>query len=160
MTDGAPGPVNAEPELGGTDEATLAARTFVEAIAWGEHRKVWELLGPEGRKTVLRVAVKNGMDEALAARLRDGTAGMTESEEFLGELVDGLRADLAGNNLDDLEYSADTEHAPGQVRVLLTAPVPPLLGPVGLPVGSVELAHIDGAWLVERLVPRPPGSTA
>ena len=150
----------ADSAVAGGDDATLAARTFVEAIAWGEHRKVWELLGPEGRKTVLRVAVRNGMDEALAARLRDGTAGLTESEEFLGELVDGLRADLAGNNLDELEYSADVEHAPGQVRVLLTAPVPPLLGPVGLPVGSVELAHIDGAWLIERLVPRPPGGTA
>ncbi len=149
---------DAASDVTGGADATLAAQSFVEAIAWGEHRKVWELLGPEGRKTVLRVAVKNGMDEALAARLRDGTAGMTESEEFLGELVDGLRADLAGNNLDDLEYLADEEHAPGVVRVLLAAPVPPLLGPVGLPVGSVELAHIDGAWLVERLVPRPPGA--
>lgn len=147
-------------EVAGGDDATLAARTFVEAIAWGEHRKVWELLGPEGRKTVLRVAVKNGMDDALAARLRDGTAGPTESEEFLGELVDGLRADLAGNNLDDLEYAADTEHAPGQVRVVLTAPIPPLLGPVGLPVGSLELSYLDGAWLVERLTPRPPGYSA
>jgi len=143
----------------GPADATSAARMFVEAVAWGEHRTVWDLLGPEGRKTVLRVGVKNGMDEALAARLRDGTAGMTESEEFLGELVDGLRADLAGNNLDDLEYAADDEHAPGQVRVVLTAPVPPLLGPVGLPVGSVELANIDGVWRVERLTPRPPGAT-
>lgn len=145
-------------QVAGGEDAIAAARTFVEAIAWGEHRKVWELLGSEGRKTVLRVAVKNGMADALAARLRDGTAGMTETEEFLSELVDGLRADLAGNNLDDLEYSADIEFAPGQVRVLLTAPVPPLLGPVGLPVGSVELACLDGVWLVERLTPRPPGS--
>lgn len=143
----------------GTGGATLAAQTFIEAIAWGEHRKVWELLGPDGRTTVLRVAVKNGMDEGLSARLRDGTAGLSESEEFLGELVEGLRADLAGNNLDDLEYAADDEHAPDQVRVVLTAPVPPLLGPVGLPVGSLELALVDGAWLVQRLVPRPPGAT-
>ena len=144
-------------EIAGGGDATLAARTFIEAIAWGEHRKVWEMLGPEGRKTVLRIAVKNGMDEAMAARLRDGTSGSTESEEFLGELVDGLRADLAGNNLDDLEFAADAEHAPGQVRVVLTAPVPPLLGPVGLPVGSLELSSIDGEWRVERLTPRPPG---
>lgn len=148
-------PVGDEEVDGG---ATVAARTFIEAVAWGEHRKVWEMLGPEGRKTVLRIAVKNGMDEPMAARLRDGTAGATESEEFLGELVDGLRADLAGNNLDDLEYEADAAHAPGQVRVVLTAPVPPLLGPVGLPVGSLELASIDGVWRVERLTPRPPGS--
>lgn len=143
--------------IAGGEDAILAARTFIEAVAWGEHRKVWEMLAPVGRKTVLRIAVKNGMDEAMSARLRDGTAGVNESEEFLGELVDGLRADLAGNSLDDLEYSADTEHAPGQVRVVLTAPLPPLLGPVGLPVGSLELACIDGEWVVERLTPRPPG---
>lgn len=135
--------------------ATRAAQTFVEAITWGEHRKVWELLGPEGRKTVLRVAMKNGMDEALAARLRDGTAGPGESEDFLGELLNGLRADLAGNDLDALEYAADGEQQEGKVRVVLTAPVPPLLGPVGLPVGSVELAEHDGEWRVERLTPRP-----
>ncbi len=141
----------AEPE----DRPTVAARTFVEAIAWGEHRKVWELLGPEGRKTVLRVAVKNGMDEALAARLRDGTAGSAESEEFLAELLNGLRADLAGNDLDTLEYGRDEDFEGDQVRVLLTAPVPPLLGPVGLPVGSVELIEHEGEWRVERLTPRP-----
>jgi hypothetical protein len=136
--------------------ATLAARTFIEAIAWGEHRKVWELLGPEGRKTVLRVAVRNGMEEALSARLRDGTAGASETEEFLAELLNGLRADLAGNDLDNLEYAEDGDFAgEDRVRVLLTAPVPPLLGPVGLPVGSVELAEYEGTWQVERLTPRP-----
>lgn len=149
---------DASHDVAGGADATLAAQSFVEAIAWGEHRRVWELLGPEGRKTVLRVAVRNGMDEPLAARLRDGTAGPGESEEFLSELVAGLRADLAGNNLDDLEYSADAEHAPGGVRVVLTAPIPPLLGPVGLPVGSVEMAFVDGTWVVERLTPRPPGA--
>ena len=142
-------------DSGTTVEATTVARTFIEAIAWGEHRRVWELLGPEGRKTVLRVAVKNGMDEALAARLRDGTAGPGETEEFLAELLNGLRADLAGNDLDTLEYSADDDERTDQVRVVLTAPVPPLLGPVGLPVGSLELARHDGHWLVERLTPRP-----
>ncbi len=142
-------------DSGTTVEATTVARTFIEAIAWGEHRRVWELLGPEGRKTVLRVAVKNGMDEALAARLRDGTAGPSETEEFLAELLNGLRADLAGNDLDTLEYSADDDERTDQVRVVLTAPVPPLLGPVGLPVGSLELARHDGQWLVERLTPRP-----
>ena len=138
-----------------TAEATAVARSFVEAIAWGEHRRVWELLGPEGRKIVLRVAVKNGMDEAYAARLRDGTAGPGETEEFLAELLHGLRADLAGNDLDTLEYSADTDERPDQVRVVMAAPVPPLLGPVGLPVGSIELVRHDGQWLVERLTPRP-----
>ncbi|MGH9282835.1 MAG: hypothetical protein ACRD0S_07845 [Acidimicrobiales bacterium] len=138
-----------------TEGATRAAQEFIDAIAWGEHRKVWGLLGPDGRRTVLRVAVKNGMDEALAARLRDGTASPGEHEEFLGELMAGLRADLAGNELDTLEYGLDEAYEGELARVLLTAPVPPLLGPVGLPVGSVELARHDGEWRVERLTPRP-----
>ncbi|MGH9177442.1 MAG: hypothetical protein ACRD0N_02650 [Acidimicrobiales bacterium] len=137
------------------DGATETARAFIDAIAWGEHRRVWELLGPDGRRTVLRVAVRNGMDEALAARLRDGTASSGETEEFLGELLAGLRADLAGNELDGLEYGIDDDYEGEMARVLLTAPVPPLLGPVGLPVGSVELAQHDGEWRVERLTPRP-----
>jgi hypothetical protein len=137
------------------DGATDTARAFIDAIAWGEHRRVWELLGPDGRRTVLRVAVRNGMDEALAARLRDGTASSGETEEFLGELMAGLRADLAGNELDTLEFGIDDAYEGEMARVLLTAPVPPLLGPVGLPVGSVELVQHDGEWRVERLTPRP-----
>lgn len=138
-----------------TSDPEGTARVFVEAIAWGEHRLVWELLAPEGRKVVLRVAVRNGMDEALAARLREGTAGQAETEEFLSELLSGLRADLAGNDLDNLEYAADAEVEPGRARVVLTAPLPPALGPVGLPVGSLELSRHDGRWRVERLTPRP-----
>ncbi len=130
------------------------ARSFVDAVSWGEHGTVWELLGAEGREAVLRVAVKRGMDEALAARLRDGTARAGELNEFLLALIHGLRADLEGADLDALEYELDPDSAsPGQVRVQLTAPMPSELGG-GLPVGSVELSEDDGAWKVDRLVPR------
>ena len=49
------------------------------------------------------------MDEALVARLRDGTASDAERNEFLMDLIAGLRADLAGNDLDALEYEEDAE---------------------------------------------------
>ncbi len=141
----------------GPDSPVGVAKAFIDAIAWGDHKKVWELLAPEGRRTVLRIATKHGMDAALAARLREGTAGSAESEEFLIELVNGLRADLLGNDLDSLQYAEDTapDPDPARVRVVLTAPLVEALAvaSAGLPIGSVELTADDGQWRVERLVP-------
>lgn len=130
-------------------------RVFVDAVVWGEHNQVWELFGLEARTTVLNVARKRGMDEALIARLRDGTASESERNDFLSDLVNGLRADLAGNDLDHLEYELDeTEQPePGRARVVIHTPLPPTLGGT-LPVASVELSISDGAWTVERLTPR------
>jgi hypothetical protein len=144
----------------GTDasEALEACRAFVAAVAWGEHHRVWEILGPEGRKTVLRVATGRGMDEPLAMRLRQERPTPEEREEFLTDLVNGLRADFAGTDLDTLEYELDPEApAPGRARVLLRSPLPePLASHGGLPAGSVELARDESdRWRVERLVPRP-----
>jgi hypothetical protein len=129
------------------------ARAFVDAVVWGEHRRVWDLLGLEGRTTVLKVAANRGMDEVLVARLRDGTAADGEREEFLADLVNGLRADLAGNDLDALEYELDpVAGEPGRSRVVIQAPLNPLLGGY-LPAASVELSQESGSWKVERLVP-------
>lgn len=136
--------------------ATAVAERFVGAIVWGEHHTVWELLGAEGRRTVLRIASERGMDEALAARLRDGTAARAEREEFLTDLVNGLRADLLGTDFDALVYLPDPDPEPGRARVIMTVPFPETLGQGdGLPVGSVELSEDDGMWKVQRLIPRP-----
>lgn len=139
-----------EPE----DAAVATARTFVAAVAWGEHHTVWEMLSKEGRSVVLRVASKRGMDEAMLARLRDGTAAPSEREQFLTDLVNGLRADLEGNNLEGLDYEADPAPEAGRSRVILVAPMPVGLS-AGLPVASIELTHETGSWRVERLMPRP-----
>jgi len=146
--DGAPTGSN---ELGPPEQAV---REFVTAIAWGEHRTVWRLFGDEARSTVLKVASKRGMEDDLVARLRDGTASEDEYDEFLADLISGLRADLAGNDLDALEYETDTvPPAPDQARVVLNVPLPfPLEG--SLPMGSVELTVQDGGWRVVRLVPQ------
>lgn len=142
-----------------TADATFAmgpdaiARAFVDAVIWGDHRLVWDLLGIEGRTTVLRIAGNRGMDEALVARLRDGTAADAEKDEFLADLVNGLRADLAGNDLDALQYELDTApHEPGRARVVVHAPLPPALGGT-LPAASVDLSFEAGEWRVERLLP-------
>lgn len=137
-----------------SDGPGATARGFVEAITWGEHGKIWELLGIEARTTVFKVATARGMDDGLVARLRDGTASGGEREEFLADLVNGLRADLAGNDLDALEYELDTEpQEEGRARVVLNIPLPAAFGGY-LPVGSVELATEDGNWRVARLVPQ------
>jgi hypothetical protein len=134
----------------GPDET---ARVFVDGVIWGDHLVVWNLLGLEGRTTVLRIAGDRGMDEALVARLRDGTAADAERDEFLTDLVNGLRADLAGNDLDTLEYELDTSPIePGRARVVILTPLPAALGGT-LPAASVELSQESGEWRVERMVP-------
>ena len=136
------------------EDPAETTRTFVDAVIWGDHQTVWDLLAAEGRETVLRVALDRGMAEALAERLRDGTATNAERNEFLVELVYGLRNDLHGKDLDSLEYALDSEPTePGQARVVLTAPMPAELGG-GLPVGWAELSQVGERWMVERLTPR------
>ena len=130
------------------------AREFVDAVVWGEHRKVWDLLGLEARTTVLKVASDRGMDDGLVARLRDSTASEAERDEFLADLITGLRADLAGNDLDALEYEEDAEPMEaGRARVVIMVPVAAGFGG-NLPVGSVELATEEAEWRIQRLVPQ------
>lgn len=144
-----------EPEASeSVGEAVGAARAFVEAVVWGDHLKVWELLGLEARTIVLKVASDRGMDEALMARLRDGTATDGERDEFLGDLVNGLRADLSGNDLDAFGYEGDDHFDEvGRARVVVTVPAPPMMGS-DLPVASVELDSESGVWKVVRMVPQ------
>ncbi len=144
-------------------EALDLARRFVSAVIWGEHITLWDLFGLEARRSVLRIAVSRGMDEGLAARLGDGTAGRAERDTFLTDLVNGLRADLRGNDLDALEYQPDTAVDPDDkvsdretARVMLLAPMLAGLG-APLPVASMELVRDGGRWRVERLTPRTSG---
>ena len=134
-----------------------AARTFIQAVAWGEHHVVWEMLSTEAQRVVMGIATGRGMPEALAARLRDGTATEVELDQFRGDLVNGFRADLLGTDVDSLEYEVDEAvFEPGTARVVLLVPVPdPVLG-TGLPTASIELTQEgpDGEWRVERLVRR------
>ena len=138
---------------GAIDGATVAAAAFVDAIVWGEHNKVWDLIGSAGRAEVLEVATKRGMDEGLAARLSAGTASDGETNEFLGDLVNGLRSELAGNDLDHVTFQLDPEGSGGgRAKVVMHVPLHPALGGT-LPIGTVELVTEGDAWKVERLVP-------
>ncbi len=131
------------------------ARTFVQAVAWGEHHTVWDMLSDEAQRVVMGIATSRGLPEPLAARLRDGTATQIEVDQFRGDLVNGFRADLLGVDVDTIEYEVDEAIIePGTARVVLLVPVPdPRLG-LGLPTGSLELRQEGEAWRVERLIPR------
>jgi hypothetical protein len=143
------------PDKNSMEAAVEVASAFVKAVAWGEHLRVWELMGDEGHRTVLRLAVKRGMDEALSVRLGDGCATSAERDVFLSDLVNGLRADLAGNDLEALSYWADPALAgPDRVWVVMMAPLPAVLGG-DVPAGSLDLSCTDGRWKVERIIPRP-----
>ena len=133
-----------------------AARAFIQAVVWGEHHVVWEMLSDEARRAVMGIATARGMPEPLAARLRDGTATQVELDQFRGDLVNGFRADLIGTDIDVVEYELDEAALePGTVRVILMVPVPdPVLGR-GLPTASLELSDGGaGSWRVERLIRR------
>ncbi len=145
---GSAGPAAAPPAA-----AVDTAQLFIEAVVWGDHDKVWDLLGAEGRTEVLEVAVKRGMDEGLAARLGSGTASASEMREFLTDLVNGLRSELSGNDLDHLTYELDEDESQGdRAAVVMHVPLHPLLGGT-LPVGTLYLALELGEWRVERLIP-------
>lgn len=132
-------------------------QTFVEAVAWGEHHVVWEMLSTEAQRKVMSIAASRGMPEPLAARLRDDTATQAETDQFRGDLVNGFRTDLIGVDVDTLEYEVDEAVLePGTARVILVVPVPdPRLGR-GLPTASIELRTEgeDGQWRIERLTAR------
>ncbi len=141
-----------------TDAALSSSRSCIHAVAWGEHRTVWELLALDGRKAVLRVALGRGMDDVLASRLREDRAEPDELDAFLSDLVNGLRSDLAGADLDTLGFepappSGDT----GATTVVLTTPTAPEIARYGiesLPIATLELVTEDDTWRVAGLTPR------
>jgi len=135
------------------DGAIPAAEDFIDGVVWGDHNKVWELIGTGGREEVLDVATKRGMDEALAERLKSNVGSPAETNEFLADLVNGLRAELAGNDLDNITYELDEEQSgPGRAAVKMFVPLHPLLGGT-LPIGTLFLVTEGDAWKVERLIP-------
>ena len=136
-----------------SDPVIGVAEEFIDGVVWGDHNKVWELIGPGGREEVLDVATKRGMDEALADRLKSNVGSPAETNEFLADLVNGLRAELAGNDLDQITFGIDEEYTgPGRAAVKMFVPLHPLLGGT-LPIGTIFLVPEGDAWKVERLIP-------
>lgn len=134
------------------------AGAFIGAIASGEHVVIWDLLSDEGRTTALSVAFTNGLDRVVGGRIADGLADPVELDEFLRQLVGGLRRDLRSVDLDELETAAEAEgivdhDGPTMMSVQLYSPSL-LPTPTGWPSGRVILSQVvAGAWRVDRLEP-------
>lgn len=149
----APAPAAAPAPALDQEKAVSTTADFVDAIVWGDHGKVWELIGSDGRTEVLDVATKRGMDEGLATRLHADSGSAAETNEFLVDLVNGLRSELAGNDLDHVTFELDGEESTeSRVAVKMFVPLHPLLGGT-LPIGTVFLVPEAGNWKVVRLIP-------
>lgn len=133
--------------------AHKVARAFLDAIVWGEHSTVWELLSPTGRNRVLQAGSRGGLDSVMAERIRQGTSSQAEMDDFLSGLVRGLRVDLSAAELEQIEVAPGlTTTDDDSVRVLLHAPAPFHHEP--WQVGSINLSNLEDVWFVDHLDPR------
>ncbi len=133
------------------------ADAFVHAIVWGEHTVIWDLLSPIGRETALGVAGANGLDRVVAGRIAAGLADPSEFDDFLAQLLGGLRRDLRSVDIDQVSVAAIDQAPAGTAVATLTVPSA-LPGSPGWAAGELELsATEDGEWMVDRLRPRVAG---
>lgn len=135
-------------------DPAAVAHAFISAIAWGEHTTVWELLSETGRSVALAVAQVNGLDRVAAGRIRDRLANPVELEDFLAQLLGGLRHDLRGVDIGEIRPGRCV-HAPGGVSATVALLVPSLLpGTDSWRAGNVVCSDDgSGVWRVDRLEP-------
>ena len=147
-------------------EALEVVRSFVDAIVWGEHLRVWELFSPDAREHVLRAASRKGLDAVAAERARQETWSRGEADAFLTLLLRGLRVDLSGADLDRiLVCDRPVRLDDGSLRFDLEDPsdLPPsVTGGASWAAGAVVVERIGtsislptSTWRVTRLIARP-----
>lgn len=135
-----------------TTDAVSAASRFLDAIVWGEHQEVWDLLSPAGREHVLEAGGRRGLDPLQAQRLRLGTSPLEERDSFLTGLVHGLRIDFASVPLEDVRPTGEPmPRADGSVQIDLECPAS--FGPGGWSAGSLIVSLVEDAWRIDRVHP-------
>lgn len=136
--------------------AAEAADRFLRAVVWGEHTRLWALLSPEGRTAALSVAVANGMDRVVAGRIRDGLADPVEFDDFLRQLLVGLRRDMRSVDLENVTLAGEPRPGPEDGSVIVELVTPSALpGTEAWPAGRLVLSPgPEGDWGVDRLEPR------
>lgn len=135
----------------GSSPADVASR-FVDAIAWGEHTVVWDLLSGVGRAIAVSVALANGLDRVVAARITDGVADPVELDEFLRQLLHGLRRDLRSVEVAEIRIDACVV-TDGSATVHLSTPSA-IPATEGWAAGRVQLTlDEDGSWAIDRFEP-------
>ena len=133
------------------DPAAIADR-FIQAIVWGEHVVVWDMLSEAGREYVLAAGGRRGLDPLQAQRIRQGTSPQEELDLFLTGLVHGLRVDFAAVPLDDVRAENPAIQPKDQaVEVPLLCPA--TFGDERWAAGSIQLSRVDETWLIDRVNP-------
>lgn len=149
-----------EPEEIASEGVLEVAERFFAAIAANDADLVWELFTQRARDYIISVGHERGMDFDLASRLRSDTATADERADFLGDLLEGLRRDLRGVELDRLALESKAEpEAPMQERVHYLVQIGPEMEGIqtAIPAGSLVLSLENEVWRVERLEPVPSG---
>ena len=133
------------------DPAAIADR-FIQAIVWGEHVVVWEMLSEAGREHVLEAGGRRGLDPLQAQRIRQGTSPQDELDAFLTGLVHGLRVDFAAVPLDDVR-AENPAIQPKDQAVEVSLLCPATFGDERWAAGSIQLSRVDETWLIDRVNP-------
>jgi hypothetical protein len=135
----------------GSSPAAVAER-FVEAIVWNEHTVVWDLLSRSGRSITVSVALANGLDRVVAARISDDVADPVEFDDFLRQLIHGLRRDLRSVEVAEIQVASCDVDGASATAYLSTPSVIP--GTETWAAGRLMLSTEDGVrWSIDRLVP-------
>jgi hypothetical protein len=98
------------------------------------------------------------MDFDFASRLREGTAGEEEFDDYAQDLLTGMRHDIGNLDFAQLAFQATAEPtAPDQVRVTYLVQMSEAIGDMrsAIPAGSLLLSYDGEQWKVDRLVPKP-----
>ncbi len=139
------------------DDVGQVARRFLDAIVWGEHLVVWEMLSPAGREHVLAAGARRGLDPLQAQRIRLGTSPIDERDAFLSGVVHGLRVDFSMVPLEEVEPTERVLDRPdGSVEVPLECPAN--FGSGGWSAGTLVFSRLEGTWMVDRVHPVVSGS--
>lgn len=149
-----------EPDDEASAAAVAAAERFFAALAAWDHRALWEEFSEDARAYVINLALERGMDFDFAGRLREGTAGEEEFDEYARDLLAGIRADLGDVASSQLQFEAAAEpSAPDKLRITYLVAMSGALGdvPAAIPAGSLLMSHDGGRWRVDRLIPKPGG---
>lgn len=147
-----------EPDADTGAEAIAAAARFFAAIAAQDHRGLWHEFSEDARAYVINLALERGMDFDFASRLREGTAGEEEFDDYARDLLAGIRADIGNLDFERLTYEVDVDpSAPDKLRVRYLVALDDTLGqgPSAIPAGSLRMSYDGVRWRVERLIPKP-----
>lgn len=141
----------------GEHPAVEVARRFLEAIVWGQHSTIWELLSSDGRDVVLEAGARRGLDAVQAARIRQGTSNPEEQDAFLTGLLHGLRVDFSSVELETVAPLSDVIELVDD-RYQVTLECPASFGSGGWAAGSMVISERRSpsgvtSWLVDRVNP-------